>query len=228
MSSSTTSANSRTASSGCTRSACSSGCGRWRTSRVARWCARRKSCGARAAGSRDRWSRSTSGTAPTGIRDRRASAIANALADRLSVLGAKPQVITRAGRIAVRSRTRGERTRRRRLPEPAPRRRGPRGGRPHLLVLRQREHALPRRAPSRGPDPGRARAGPRTAGPPRRLTVSMLRETRMPAVQIEPFVVSNRFEAARLEDPASVDVVVGRARGRRSPVLRLSRSSGPA
>jgi N-acetylmuramoyl-L-alanine amidase len=37
-----------------------------------------------------------------------------------------------------------------------------------------------------------------------RLTVGMLRETRMPAVQIEPLAITNEFEAELLEDPAFV------------------------
>ena len=77
-----------------------------------------------------------------------------------------------------------------------------------MLVLRQRKHAFPRRAPSRGLILDELERALGRRGRLERLTVSMLRDTRMPAVQIEPFVVSNRFEAARLEDPASVDVVV--------------------
>jgi N-acetylmuramoyl-L-alanine amidase len=45
-----------------------------------------------------------------------------------------------------------------------------------------------------------------------RLTVSMLRETRMPAVQIEPLFVTNEREAALLADP-SFSARVGRAVG---------------
>jgi N-acetylmuramoyl-L-alanine amidase len=39
-----------------------------------------------------------------------------------------------------------------------------------------------------------------------RLTVGMLRETRMPAVQIEPLVMANGLEADLLRDPAFPDL----------------------
>lgn len=135
-------------------------------------------------------------------------AIANALADRLSVLGAKPQVITEPGaspsdRARVANELDAAVCLSLHLGVEAPEAGGPTcsyfgsgsthspAGR-HLagLILDELERALGRR------------------GRLERLTIGMLRDTRMPAVQIEPFVVSNRFEAARLEDPASVDVVV--------------------
>ena len=42
------------------------------------------------------------------------------------------------------------------------------------------------------------------------LAVSMLRETRMPAVQIEPAFITNEREAAQIEDPVFAERV-GRA-----------------
>jgi N-acetylmuramoyl-L-alanine amidase len=43
-----------------------------------------------------------------------------------------------------------------------------------------------------------------------RLAVSMLRETRMPAVQVEPAFITNEREAAQIEDPVFAERV-GRA-----------------
>jgi N-acetylmuramoyl-L-alanine amidase len=49
-----------------------------------------------------------------------------------------------------------------------------------------------------------------TRGRLQRLTISMLRETRMPAVQVEPAFITNEREAARIDDPAFT-AGVGRA-----------------
>jgi N-acetylmuramoyl-L-alanine amidase len=43
-----------------------------------------------------------------------------------------------------------------------------------------------------------------------RLAISMLRETRMPAVQVEPAFITNTREAASIADPAFAELV-GRA-----------------
>ena len=54
------------------------------------------------------------------------------------------------------------------------------------------------------------RGRPRHARRLQRLTVSMLRETRMPAVQVEPAFITNEREAALIVDPAFAERV-GRA-----------------
>jgi N-acetylmuramoyl-L-alanine amidase len=135
--------------------------------------------------------------------------IASTLADRLSMLGAKPLVVTEPGaspsdRARVANEMDAAVCLSLHLGIESPEAGGPTcsyfgsgnthspAGR-HLaqLILDELERALGRR------------------GRLERLTIGMLRETRMPAVQIEPFVVANAFEAALLDDPASVDLVVG-------------------
>jgi len=135
------------------------------------------------------------------------TAIAGALVDRLSMAGAKPVVITEPGsppsdRARIANELDATVCLSLHLGVEAPEAGGPTcsyfgsgsthspAGR-HLaqLILEELERALGRR------------------GRLERLTAGMLRDTRMPAVQIEPFVVANELEAARLEDPATVELV---------------------
>ena len=51
-------------------------------------------------------------------------------------------------------------------------------------------------------------------------TTSVLRETRMPAVQVEPFFATNEMEPARLSDPAFTDAIGRAIAAGRSALLR--------
>jgi N-acetylmuramoyl-L-alanine amidase len=131
--------------------------------------------------------------------------LADALADRLSMLGAKPQVLHDVGAPpAERARIANELDAAvclsLHLGTDLPEASGPTcsyfgsgvthspAGR-HLaqLILEELERALGHR------------------GRLQRLTVGMLRETRMPAVQIEPVVIANGLEAELVHDPAFAD-----------------------
>ncbi len=172
----------RTAWWGCTRSPRSNVCGPSRTPRVAPSCGRKRSCSRCPRRSRVRSIAIDPGGGPTDGASLRLP-IARSLAAELAALGAKPEVIVDAGEDHLSFGTGCARERVRRADERlAPDRRR---ARRILRVLRQLPHAFAGRQAARGADRACARAGARGSWGTQRLTISMLRETRMPAVQIE-------------------------------------------
>ena len=192
------------------------------------WSARPRSCGRCAPRSTDRSSRSTPATR-RGSRHRPCSVLDRERArDELAAMGAKPAVLATRVRAPADADAREWRT------TSAPRC----ASRSHLGA--GLPEASGRRAPtSAAPRPTRPRAccsaqlileeleaDARARGRLQRLTVSMLRETRMPAVQVEPLVHHERGEAALIADPAFAGRVGRAVADGRPPLLRDCEPSG--
>ncbi len=171
---------------------------------------------------------------PSGLTEADAAwELAAALHAELERRGAEPRLLRRPrrGSQRVRPRRAGQRLGRGDLRLGAPQRphRSPRRGQ-HVPVLRERDDLLARRAAARRGHPGGAdvsRIG-LTDGRTHSMSITILRETRMPAVQVEPcFVTNPREERLLSEEPFRRDVAIAWPGGSNSSSgLGRGRSAG--
>ena len=204
--------------------ASSSACARSRTCPAGRWCARPKSSGRCAPGSRGRWSRSTPATAPSRGCPTCTWRWRARWPTELAALGAKPAAAALEGEDASpsdRARAANELDAALCVSLHLGVRR-PEAQRPHVLVLRQRDARIPPPAGiSRSSILDELERALGRRGRLQRLTVRDASARRGCRPCRSSRCSSRTARGGSLADPASRRRVGGRRRGRRPPVLRL-------